>query len=428
MKPYSAYKNSGIPWLDKIPNHWEGHPVKYHYNVQLGKMLQNVASNPSDQAVPYLKALHVLWGDVLVSDLPEMWASPSELYQYGVKNGDLLVCEGGEVGRAGILKNLPKDCIIQNALHRVRAKDSEALVDYLLYLLHAVEGFEWFNIICNKATIAHFTREKFTDLKIPVPPRHEQERIVTFLDSKTAQIDDLISKKEKMVELLKEELAATINRGVTRGLDLKVEVRNSGGLCLGNIPKHWKLKKLKYLAALKSQAAEESSSAKLCVDLENIEGWTGKIIEAGQAQKVEGAKCFLANDVLFAKLRPYLAKAYRATEPGVCGGEFLVLRPSALINSDFLFFNLVSERFIDVVNGATYGTKMPRASWDFIGNLRIPYPDKDEQTKIVEYLKSVFEKTDSALKRLLSGIAYLKEYRAALISDVVTGKIDVRGI
>lgn len=170
MKPYSAYKNSGIPWLDKIPNHWEGHPVKYHYNVQLGKMLQNVASNPSDQAVPYLKALHVLWGDVLVSDLPEMWASPSELYQYGVKNGDLLVCEGGEVGRAGILKNLPKDCIIQNALHRVRAKDSEALVDYLLYLLHAVEGFEWFNIICNKATIAHFTREKFTDLKIPVPP------------------------------------------------------------------------------------------------------------------------------------------------------------------------------------------------------------------------------------------------------------------
>lgn len=428
MKPYPAYKKSGIPWLDKIPNHWEGHPVKYHYNVQLGKMLQNVASNPLDQAVPYLKALHVLWGEVLVSDLPEMWAGPSELLQYGVKRGDLLVCEGGEVGRAGIIKNPPKDCIIQNALHRVRAKNSESLVGYLLYLLYAVNSFEWFNILCNKATIAHFTREKFTDLKIPVPPRPEQEKIVSLLDAKTAQIDELIFKKEKMIELLKEERAATINQAVTKGLDTKVELKNSSGLSLGNIPKHWKLKKLKYLAALKNQAAAESSSAKLCVDLENIEGWTGKIIEAGQDQKVEGAKCFLANDVLFAKLRPYLAKAFRATEPGVCGGEFLVLRPSALINSDFLFFNLVSERFIDVVNGATYGTKMPRASWDFIGNLRIPYPNKEEQAKIVGYLESVFKKTDSALKRLLSGVAYLKQYRAALISDVVTGKIDVRGI
>jgi type I restriction enzyme S subunit len=168
MKRYPAYKDSGIKWAPRIPAGWDARPVKAYYNVQLGKMLQNDSQTPADKQVPYLKALHVNWDDVQRDDLPTMWASPNDIFQYGVAGGDLLVCEGGEAGRSGIVQNPPKDCVIQNALHRVRVKN-DSHIGYLLYVLYAVAGADWFSILCNKATIAHFTREKFVDLRIPIP-------------------------------------------------------------------------------------------------------------------------------------------------------------------------------------------------------------------------------------------------------------------
>lgn len=223
-------KDSGVEWLGKVPKHWEIHPVKYHYDVQLGKMLQNTSLNPPDQLVPYLKALHVHWNRITVDDLPEMWAGIGELSQYGVKDGDLLVCEGGEVGRAGIVHNPPKNCIIQNALHRVRAKNRETLIAYLLYVMYVINASEWFSILCNKATIAHFTREKFIDLQIPIPPRYEQERIIDFLDNKTTQIDAQVARERRSVELLKEYRTALISEVVTGKIDVRNEVNDETAL------------------------------------------------------------------------------------------------------------------------------------------------------------------------------------------------------
>lgn len=426
MNRYPEYSNSDISWLGKIPKHWKVKRLKYVARANQEALSE---STPNDYEFNYVDIGNVgLEEGIKLGERINFAKAPSRARRV-VRQGDTIVSTVRTYLKAvAHIDFEPKDIVCSTGF-AVISPGAVLVPKFLYYILRSEKIIDRVEALSVGVSYPAINASELMGIAAWYPPSlDEQKTIADYLDRRTRQIDNLISKKEKMVELLKEELAATINRSVTRGLDLKVEVRNSGGLCLGNIPRHWKLKKLKYLAALKNQAAEESSSAKLCVDLENIEGWTGKIIEAGQAQKVEGAKCFLANDVLFAKLRPYLAKAYRATDPGVCGGEFLVLRPSALINSDFLFFNLVSERFIDVVNGATYGTKMPRASWDFIGNLRIPYPDKGEQAKIVKYLKSVFEKTDSALKRLLSGIAYLKEYRATLISDAVTGKIDVRGI
>ena len=230
-----------------------------------------------------------------------------------------------------------------------------------------------------------------------------------------------------MIELLKEERTAVINQAVTKGLDPKAEMKDSGIEWLGKVPKQWQIKRLKYLASLINQSNGETVGMGLRVDLENLESWTGKTSEVeSQDQNIEGMKSFASGDVLFNKLRPYLAKVYRAKESGVCGGELLVLRPTALIDSNFLFYRLLSSIFINVVDGSTYGSKMPRASWDFVGNLCIPFPEKAEQVRIAEYLGSFFKKTDLILQKLVSEIEYLKEYRTALISEVVTGKIDVR--
>lgn len=116
--PYKELDPYGVRWMGSVPDRWTTAPVKRHFEVQLGKMLQNNLVTENDQLVPYLKAIHVLWGKVSLAELPEMWASPFELRQYQVRDSDLLVCEGGEVGRAGIVADPPNDCIIQNALHR----------------------------------------------------------------------------------------------------------------------------------------------------------------------------------------------------------------------------------------------------------------------------------------------------------------------
>lgn len=220
LDPRVEMKDSGIEWAPRIPKEWHARPVKAFFDVQLGKMLQPESAALGDQLTPYLKALHVNWGNVATSDLPEMWASPSDLNQYGVRIGDLLVCEGGEVGRAGIVVEAPQGCIIQNALHRVRARENFD-VRFLLYVLHSVAEAGWFSILCNKATIAHLTREKLVALQIPAPTGEEQKEITDYLDKKTAQIDGQVSREERSIELLKEYRTALISEAVTGKIDVR---------------------------------------------------------------------------------------------------------------------------------------------------------------------------------------------------------------
>ncbi len=220
LDPNAEMKDSGIEWAPRIPKKWHARPVKAFFDVQLGKMLQPESGVLGDQLTPYLKALHVNWGDVATSDLPEMWASFSDLNQYGVQAGDLLVCEGGEVGRAGIILEAPQGCIIQNALHRVRAREGFD-VRFFMYVLYAVAEAGWFSILCNKATIAHLTREKLVALQIPAPVGEDQKKIADYLDKKTAQIDGQVVREQRSIEFLKEYRAALISEAVTGKIDIR---------------------------------------------------------------------------------------------------------------------------------------------------------------------------------------------------------------
>ncbi|HEY9867010.1 MAG TPA: restriction endonuclease subunit S, partial [Candidatus Obscuribacterales bacterium] len=201
---YQQYKDSGVEWLGDIPEHWIRSVFRYYFDIQLGKMLQNEPQSLNDDEIYYLKAINVRWDKVDTYELPKMWASPRDREKYYVKNGDLLICEGGEVGRTALLKELQEDCIIQNALHRVRPL-KQSSVEYLNYLMRHIADTGWFDILCNKSTIAHLTSEKVGALALPLPPLHEQQKIAQFLDYKTKQIDELIKKKETLIEKLDEK-------------------------------------------------------------------------------------------------------------------------------------------------------------------------------------------------------------------------------
>lgn len=229
---YPELKYSGVEWLGLVPDHWQIKSVKKHYDIQLGKMLQSSPSDPTDIEVPYLKAQHVQWFKIQTTNPPSMWASHSEIDQFEIQPGDLLVCEGGEGGRCGMLTDIVDGCIIQNALHRVRPREGTrtCINEFLQYSLSAIAEAGWLEAIHNKATIAHFTKEKFGSLKVQIPPLSEQEAIVKFLDLETSTLDRLISKSQSIIDRLKEYRTALVTAVVTGKRDVRgVTLRSADG-------------------------------------------------------------------------------------------------------------------------------------------------------------------------------------------------------
>ena len=223
LEPNVRFKPSGVEWLGDVPAHWNVTVVKRHYSIQLGKMLQNHPNDPTDVEVPYLKEQHVQWFSVRTANAPKMWVSPNEIEQFGIRAGDLLVCEEGEVGRCGLVGDVRPGYIIQNALHRVRSSGTDRN-DYLQYVMSSISKTGWFDAINNKATIAHFTAEKFGSLMIPVPPLSEQTAIVTYIDRTTADIDTAIGRAQREIELLGEYRTRLIADVVTGQVDVREAV------------------------------------------------------------------------------------------------------------------------------------------------------------------------------------------------------------
>lgn len=260
--------------------------------------------------------------------------------------------------------------------------------------------------------------DDFQKIYIPIPPLEEQNKIVEYIDKKSTQIENFIQKKTRFISLLKEEKEAVINEAITKGIDKTIEFKDSGIKWLGDIPKHWEVRKLKFVAKNKTDKKLESNFK---IGLENIESKTSKFIESEEVVFAEAGIEFKRGDILFGKLRPYLAKIYLTEKDGICVSEFLVLRCFEITNQ-YLKYLMISSKFIDIVNGSTYGSKMPRANWEFIGNTKIPLPLYEEQKQIVEYIETKLNQIDKIIDKTTKQIDLIKEYKTSLINEAVSRK------
>jgi len=194
------------------------------------------------------------------------------------------------------------------------------------------------------------------------------------------------------------------------------EYKDSGVEWLGEVPAHWEVKRLKHNLYL---LTEKTDRRDYPVALENIEGWTGRFIPTETEFQGEGI-AFDAGDILFGKLRPYLAKAYRAESSGEAVGDFHVMRPVTGIDSRFAQYQILNREFIDIVDGSTFGSKMPRASWVFVGGMKVATPPLPEQTQIAAFLDRETAKIDELVAEQRRLMELLKEKRQAVISHAVT--------
>lgn len=264
-------------------------------------------------------------------------------------------------------------------------------LDYKKDLLHLCTGLR--NTLSDDALFS---------LEIPLPPFSVQKKIAQFLDYKVARIDEAIAKKKKLLHLLEEKRISLISKAVISGKS------------------HKELKRV-----VKSIVVKNGIVGKIYM-LENIESWTGRIIGVTEQEDLVGELIrFQKDDILFGKLRPYLAKVMLGNEKGSCSGEFLVLRPGKELYPKFLFYRLTTKDFIDQVNSATYGAKMPRASWETVGSIQIALSPIGEQKKIVEKLDKLTDSIEKARSKIHNSIRLLEEYKASLISNAVTGRVKI---
>jgi len=202
------------------------------------------------------------------------------------------------------------------------------------------------------------------------------------------------------------------------------ELVSSGVSWLQKTPSHWRIKRLKFSTDLINNKVSVEDSPLPYLGLEHIESWTGRKID-GEISNSEGlASSFVVGDVLFGKLRPYLAKVHLAQQDGLISSEALVVRTKDELHAEFLKYYMLSRDFINIVDSSTYGSKMPRASWDFIGNLPVLLPDVEEQKVIARFLDFKTAQIDALISKKKELLDKLAEKRAALISHAVTKGLD----
>ncbi|MDL0102259.1 restriction endonuclease subunit S [Campylobacter felis] len=406
-----VYKPSGIEWLGEIPQSWEIKKCKFFFIIQ-----NTIVGDLWNKT----KLLSLTLNGVVERDInnPEgKFPSDFSTYQL-VKRGNLVFClfDVEETPRAIGLSQI--DGMITSAYTVIKVvNQNERFLAYLFISLDNGKNLSFLYRGLRKT----ISKEDLLNLKIPLPPLQEQKEIAEFLDSKCEKIQNYIDKKQKLITLLQEKKQALINEAVTKGLNPNIESKNSDIEYLGLIPHHWEVKKLKHIATLRNQKSNDSDFK---VGLENIESQTGKYISTNEVVFEDSGIYFYKNDILFGKLRPYLAKVFLADREGVCVSEFLVLTPKKQCGN-FLKFLMLSPLFISVVDGSTYGSKMPRASWEFIGNLKIPLPPLQEQKEIAAFLDSKVAQIDSVIEKTKKQIELVKEYKNTLINEAVCGRINL---
>ncbi|MFK7980333.1 MAG: restriction endonuclease subunit S [Saprospiraceae bacterium] len=425
MREYNAY----LKIFGEIPNSWKYKKLKTLARITLGKMLQPKNSG-NDYLKPYLRAFNIVWEKVDVSDVKKMWFSSNEIQNYRLNFNDILVTEGGDVGRTSIWKNELKECYIQNSVHKVTCS-KKILPTYLLYQMLLLGKAGYFDSIVNRVSIAHLTKEKLSNIKVLLPTILEQKSIVTYLNTRTNQIDKLITNKKAQIAQLKTIRQITINEAITKGLDTSVRMQDSGVDWLGEIPEHWELKRFKNITSLKQglQIAQEDRflgevpNCLIYITIKYLNSKPENRLEEYIQNPDAGVVCN-EDDVLLA--RTGATGQVVTNVKGVFHNNFFKIRyRKDKIIKDYLVHYLKDKKVKEHLLLLAGTTTIPDLNHGAFYSCRIPLPDLEEQREIVNYLDKKTIQIDQAINNLNTQIEQLHDMRKIEIYNAVTGKIKI---
>jgi len=407
MKPYPRYKDSGVKWIGEVPEGWEVKKLKYCFSFHTGWTPPTTNSDYfiGDNTWITIADMKAKYLDDSVQKLSD--EALNELRIKITKEGSLLYSFKLSVGKIAFAR---KDLYTNEAILSISPMEKHNLQYYYYALPECLIINANENIYGAKILNQDLIKNSF----LIVPPKPVQKSIAAYLDHKTTQIDNLISKKQELIELLKEERAATINQAVTKGLNPDAPMKDSGIEWLGEVPEKWDVKRLKFVSDFKSGNGITANLIKNDGEYavyggNGLRGYTSSYTH-------EGAYVFIGRQGALCGNINYADGKFWASEHAVV----------ATLISDYNLFWFGELLRTMNLNQYSQSAAQPGLSVDHIKNFFIPVPSPNEQDVIAAYLDRKTTKIDQTTSKINKQINLLKEYRTALISEVVTGKIDVR--
>jgi type I restriction enzyme S subunit len=426
MKKYESYKDSGVEWVGEIPSHWVMSRIKFTDLVVMGQSPASEECNLDGKGLPFIQG-NAEFGKLYPN--PRLYCDTANKM---AQAEDVLLSVRAPVGALNIANT---DIGIGRGLCAVRPVNSNNKFIYY-WLFHSANELE---SISTGSTFKAVNLDAVRGLAFPMVGITEQTAIASYLDQKTSQIDDLISKKERLIQLLEEERTALINQAVTKGLDPTVPMKDSGIEWLGEIPAHWGRARIKTLVKVRVSdgphetpewkeegipfiSAEAIKDNK--IDFHSKRGFISLEQHMDYCRKSKVQK----GDILFCKSGSTTGKSALVETDE----EFGIWSPLAIIRADeskisntYMFLCIQSSCFRRQVETSwTYGTQ-PNIGMGALENLWVAVPPIVEQNAIVEYLRIELSRVEVVLVNVFKEIELLNEYKSALISNVVTGKMNV---
>ncbi len=432
LKPYPAYKSSGVDWLGDIPNNWEIYRFKYLLSELESGMREEGGGNQLDEGIFSLGGEHISWGGKLLIDTPKFISQDfyHNLSKGKVRTNDvLLVKDGATIGKAAIIREMPfEHCAINEHVFILRTNNETDPI-FLYYLVVSIPiQSQIYNLI--KGSAQPGLNSAFIGLTMCcVPPLSEQKAIADFLDHHTIKIDALIVKLDRLVELLQEKRNALISQAVTKGLDLSVPMKDSGIEWLGEIPAHWELKRAKYIFEKLNRPAKDDEGVVTAFRDGQVtlranrreDGFTFSIKEIGYQGVRKG-------DLVIHEMDGFAGAIGVSESDGKCSPIYSIC--SAKIPSNHYYYaNLIRHMALcGFITSLAKGIRERSTDFRFktFGNLILPIPPLSEQNSLEDKITKNILDIDNYLDNLFELKRLLLDKRSSLISQVVTGKIDVR--
>ena len=426
FKQYPSYKPSGVEWLGDVPEHWNLKRFGYLFDENKKKNIGLKETNVLSLSYGNIKEKNI---DDNKGLLPESF----ETYQIIEPNDIVFRFTDLQNDKRSLRSAISKyHGIITSAYIAVKTKQN---ADFYNYLFRAYDLQKVFYSM-GEGMRQSLKMDELNKMPVVLPNKDEQKRIVSFLDTETARIDNLIAKQEKLIELLEEQRKSIISHAVTKGLNPDAPMKDSGVEWLGEVPEHWNLKPIKFLAKTNQLTLAENTDEDFEIQYVDI----GSVSITNGIEKIEtilfkdapsrARRIVKDGDIIVSTVRTYLkAIAYIENPPKnlIVSTGFAVLNPiRTVISPQYAKFTFLAEQFIAEVIAKSKGISYPAITATELADIKIALPPLNEQKVILQYLLEENLKMNKLISKQNQLIEKLKEYRASIISHAVTGKIDVR--
>ena len=436
LERYPKYKDSGVTWLGEIPEEWEVRKLKF-----LGKIYAGLTDKKGDdfskKKEKYLKPFIPftnIFNNVVIDENEFQYVRIGENEdQHIVQKGDLLFLMSSEtledIGKTALYDG-ETEVFLNSFCKGFNVKQDKISSHYLNWLLQSNGYRTYFSIVGRGFTRINIKQDYVNSLFSLLPPKQEQTKIANYLDQKTAQIDKAISLKEQMIERLKERRQILINDAVTKGLDKTVKMKDSEVEWIGEIPEHWAVEKGKRLFRQMKRPVRAEDEIITCfrdgeVTLRKnrrTDGFTNALKEHGYQGIRKG-------DLIIHNMDAFAGAIGISDSNGKSTPVYSVCIPWSvdLTLPEYYAYYLRHLAVQGFILSLAKGIRERSTDFRFndFGELLFPVPPKSTQIEIMKYINNITEKTQQAILLYQKQIEKLKEYKATLIDNVVTGKIKI---